>query len=126
MHGLIGIPAGEDGLVSSYRTRGMKKLRKLLNAAAVVVGGAALVMSAQGMANATTSSSAAVPSCVVPEEGYMGTVWVYVTNNCDTAQKVTVVYKNGREDGCHTVQPGEKKYTALPVNISHFDRLISC
>ncbi|MEU9115711.1 hypothetical protein AB0D04_28990 [Streptomyces sp. NPDC048483] len=90
----------------------------------------ALVAGVQGVANAATPSTASagsVPSCVVGHELAMGTVAVDIINKCSTSQRVTVKYKNGVVDEkCYAVKPGETKRTWVPVNISHFDRLISC
>ncbi|QKV92460.1 hypothetical protein HUT19_12440 [Streptomyces sp. NA02950] len=94
--------------------------------AAVALAGTALAASAGVATAATPSASAAVPSCVVADEQYMGTVWVNLTNNCSSQQRVKVVYKDRVDETCYVLKPGGTATSRLAFNFSHFDRLISC
>ncbi|MEU8822908.1 hypothetical protein [Streptomyces sp. NPDC048636] len=101
-------------------------MRTFLNVAAVALAGTALVASAGVASAATPSASAAVPSCVVADEQFLGTVWVNLTNNCSTQQRVKVVYQDRVDETCYTLKPGGTATSRLAFNIAHFDRLVSC
>lgn len=101
-------------------------MRKFMNAAAVLMGGAALVAATQGSANAATTATTA-PSCVTYQEILMVTIGAEIKNGCSTTQNVTVEYKSGVTDSqCYTIKPGGTARSYVPFNISHVNRLVTC
>ncbi|MEU4213021.1 hypothetical protein AB0F13_24020 [Streptomyces sp. NPDC026206] len=103
-------------------------MRGFLTAVASAAAGMALVVSAQGVAAAATgtASGGSVPGCVTAKQWAAGTIWVDVTNNCSTVQRVQVRYVNRIDETCYVLQPGEKRTSSLPFNFARFDRLVGC
>ncbi|MCG6495734.1 hypothetical protein [Kitasatospora sp. A2-31] len=101
-------------------------MRRFMSAAGVAMGGLALMAAGQGVASAATTTTTTVPSCVVAQEKFLVTVWVDVTNNCSTQQRVQVVYTDRTDPTCYTIQPGQTAYSRLFAQIGHFKGLISC
>ncbi|MEV6471498.1 hypothetical protein [Streptomyces sp. NPDC051657] len=86
-------------------------MKKLAYALASGVAALGLLAGAQGVAQA--EESAAVPSCVKGEGAYLIALYVTITNNCDTTQRVSAWYERDGvpvhpENRCYTLAPGEQ------------------
>ncbi|MFF2145563.1 hypothetical protein [Kitasatospora sp. NPDC058190] len=104
-------------------------MRRIMSAAGAALGGLALVTAGQGVAGAATAGSTAataVPGCVQAQETAMGTVWVDVTNNCATRQRVQVAYTDRVDPTCYTIQPGQTVTSRLGFQFGHFKGLSGC
>ncbi|GHC71470.1 hypothetical protein [Streptomyces cinnamoneus] len=84
-------------------------MNKLVKAAAVTLGGVALIGAVSGTAQAATSPATAdAPGCVTLDAPYTmfgGMVKATVTNGCTQPVNVRIVYPNGPGRTCHTVAP---------------------
>ncbi|MFD0276674.1 hypothetical protein ACFVHB_22600 [Kitasatospora sp. NPDC127111] len=103
-------------------------MRTMTKATAVVLGGIALAVSGQGMANAVPASAEPAPSCVTAQvSSFLGTT-VRVTNGCGTEQRVQVNFSTfGSSYGqcLGVLAPGEAK-TASAVDLTRFTGLTRC
>lgn len=73
----------------------------------IVCGVLGLTLSAAGSTAAvaaTTSAGEAAPACVQYAAGWR---YTSVSNGCDTAQQVTVEYRDGTSVPCRTAAPGD-------------------
>ncbi|WNE97320.1 hypothetical protein PS467_19285 [Streptomyces luomodiensis] len=103
-------------------------MRKFAAAAGAALGGLALVAATQGAAQAAPATAeAAAPSCVKADVTYLVGIFVDITNNCSTTQKVKVDYDRDYFSPCFTLAPGATaSHSASIIYASRYEGLATC
>ncbi|WP_432252535.1 hypothetical protein [Streptomyces sp. HNM1019] len=103
-------------------------MKRLAAAAGAALGGLALVAATQAAAQAAPAAAeAAAPSCVKADVTYLVSIFVDLTNDCSTTQKVKVDYDRDYFSPCFTLEPGgTASHSASVVYASRYEGLATC